>query len=196
MGRWRLGVDDSGRGFADDAADDYGAFVHAGEGEAGFLEQVGGNDRDQADAHIEGAEHLVGVQASEGLQVGEERRRVPGGEVDVRGEAAGENAGEVFGEAAAGDVSEAADDLCLNELADGGEIAAMRTHEGGADFIAELIDVLLGAIAGGAEEELEGEGVAGGVEAGGGEAEEVIAFADGFAGEHAGAADDSGEEAC
>ena len=47
------------------AAEDDGALVHAGEGEARFLEQVGGDDGDQADAHVEGAEHLVVIEAAE-----------------------------------------------------------------------------------------------------------------------------------
>ncbi len=111
------------------------------------------------------------------------------------GEAAGEDAGKVFGEAAAGDVGEACDDFRLDELADGREVAAVGAHERGADLVAELVDVLLGAVVGGLEEELEGERVAGGVEAVGGQAEEAVAFADGFAGEQAGAGDDAGHEA-
>jgi len=114
----------------------------------------------------------------------------------VCGEAAGEDAGKVFGEAAAGDVGETGDDFGLDEFANGREIAAVGAHEGSADLVAELVDVLLGAIVGGLEEELEGERIAGGVEAVGGEAEEAVAFADGFAGEQAGAADDAGHEAC
>lgn len=113
----------------------------------------------------------------------------------MRGEAAGEDAGKVFGEASAGDVGEAGDDFGLDELADGSEVAAVGTHEGRANLVAELVDILLGAIACGFEEELEGEGVAGGVEAVGGKAEEAVAFADGFAGDEARAADDAGEEA-
>ena len=195
LGRGRLGVDDAGWGLADDAAKDDGALVHTGEGEACLFEQVGGNDGDQADAHVEGAEHLVGVEVAELLKVRKKLRWIPCGEVDLSGEAAGKDSGKVFGEAPAGDVSEAACDLSLNELADGGEVAAVRAHEGGADFVAELVNVLLGAIACGAQQEFEGERVAGGVEAVGGQAEEVVAFADGLAGEQAGAADDTGEEA-
>jgi len=127
--------------------------------------------------------------------VSEEGRWIPGREIDLGGEAAGEDAGKVFGEAASGDMGEAADDFSLNELADGREVAAVGAHEGGADLIAELVDVLVGAIAGGLEEQLEGEGVAGGVEAVGGQAEEAVAFADGIAREQAGTADDAGEEA-
>ena len=127
--------------------------------------------------------------------MGEERRGIPGGEIDLGGEAAGKDAGKVFGEAAAGDVGEAADDFGLDELADGGEVAAVGAHEGGADFVAELVDVLFGAIAGGVEEQLESERLAGGVEAVGGTTEEIIAFANGVASDHAGATDDAGEEA-
>src|SRR6202034_1006073 len=126
------------------------------------LEQVRGNDRDQADAHVEGAEHLVGFEIAELLEVGEEGRWIPGREIDLSGEAAGEDAGKVLGEASSSDVGEAADDLSLNEFADGRKVAAVGAHEGGADLVAELVDVLVGAIAGGLEEQLEGEGVAGG----------------------------------
>jgi hypothetical protein len=68
-------------------------------------------------------------------------------------------------------------------------------HEGCSDFVAELVDVLVGAIVRGAEEELLRDGVAVGVEAVGGKGEEAIAFADGFSGEKAGTADDACEEA-
>jgi len=190
-----LAVGDAGAGFAVDAADDDGAFIHAGQGEAGLLEQVGGDDGDHADAHVEGAEHLVGFQFAEPLQVSEERWWVPGGEIDLSGEAAGKDARQVFGEAAAGDVGEAADDFGLDEFADRAEVAAVGSHEGCADLVAELVDVLVEAVAGLGDEDLLGERIAAGVEAVGGQGEQEVAVADGVAGEQARAADDAGEEA-
>jgi hypothetical protein len=191
----QLAVEDAGRGLADHAAEDDGALVHAGEREACLLEQVGGNDCDQADAHVEGTKHLVLIEAAEFLKMREEGWWIPGREVDLGGQAAGQDAGKVFGEASAGDVGEAADDLRLDELANGGEVAAMGTHESCSDLVAEFVDVLFGAVVGGLEQQLEGERVAGGVEAVGGQAEKAVAFADGIAGEQAGAGDDAGEEA-
>jgi hypothetical protein len=61
MGERSLDVGDAGGGFAEDAADVHGALVHAGEGEACLLEEVGWDEGDEADAHVEGAEHFGGV---------------------------------------------------------------------------------------------------------------------------------------
>ena len=64
------------------------------------------------------------------------------------GEAAGEQAVEVAGESAAGDVGEAGGDLGGEKLADGVEVAAVRAHERGASLLAEGGDVLVDAISG------------------------------------------------
>ena len=178
-----------------DAAYDEGALVHAGKSEAGLFEEVGGDDGDEADAHVEGAHHFFAVEVAELLEMDEQWGRIPCRAVDVGAEAAGEDAREVFGESSAGDVGKAANDFGLQQFANGREVAAVRTHEGGADLVAELVDVLVGVVAGDVEEQALGDGVAVGVEAVGGQSEEDVAVGDVVAGDEAWARDDAGEEA-
>jgi hypothetical protein len=110
-------------------------------------------------------------------------------------QAPGQDAREVRRDAAAGDVGEAADQreaalrLRAGELLDDREIAAVGAHEGRAGLVLELVDVVVGGVAGDLEEELAGERVAVGVEAVGGDAHEDVAGFDGLAGEDAGAVD-------
>ena len=103
----------------------------------------------------------------------------PSREVDDGGDAAGQDAGKVFGDAAAGDVGHAADDFGPgSELPDDGEVAAVGAHEGCAGLVLELVDVLVGAVVGDLEEQLAGERVAVGVQAVGGQADEDVADLD------------------
>ena len=73
----------------------------------------------------------------------------------------------------------------------------MGAHEGGAGLVLEFVDVLVGAVFGDFEEELAGEGVAVGVEAVGGQADEDVADLDVLAGDDVvavdGADDGAGE---
>ncbi len=119
----------------------------------------------------------------------EERRGLPGGEVHYGAHALGNDAGKVLRDAAAGDVGHAVDYFCAGELFDYGEVAAVGAHEGGAGLVLELVDVLLGAVLCDFEEELAGQGVAVGVEAVGGQADEDVAYFDGVAGDDLVAAD-------
>ena len=105
----------------------------------------------------------------------EQRWGLPGGQVDDGAHALGDDAGEVLGDAAAGDVGHAVDDLGSGELLDDGEVAAVGAHEGCAGLVLELVDVLLGAVLCDFEEELAGERIAVGVQAVGGEADEDVA---------------------
>jgi len=159
------------------------AFVGSVENGFGFFDLFGGDDDDEADAHVEGAEHLVLGYVAQMLQVLEEGWDGPAGEVDYGAHALRNDAGEIFCDAAAGDVGHAADDFCSGELFDDGEVAAVGAHEGGAGLILELVDVLLWAVLGDFEEELAGEGVAVGVEAVGGQADEDVAYLNGVAGD-------------
>src|SRR6266851_8448871 len=159
--------------FASDySADDAVALVGAVEDGFGLLHLFCGDYDDEADAHVERAEHLVLGYVAERLQVLEEGWGLPGGEVDECAHALGEDAGEVLRDAAAGDVGHAVDDFGSGEFFDDREVAAVGAHEGGAGLVLELVDVLLGAVLRDFEEELAGEGVAVGVEAVGGEADE------------------------
>ena len=148
-----------------------------------FLTVSAGHDDDEADAHVEGAQHLVLRDVAEVLQVLEEGRDGPSGEIDDGAHALGQDAGEVLGDAAAGDVGHAAHDCRRGELLDDGEVAAVGAHEGGAGLVLELVDVLLGAVFGDLEEQLASERVAVGVEAVGGQADEDVADLDVLAGD-------------
>ena len=64
---------------------------------------------DEADAAVEGLQHL-GLGDAGGLaQPAEDRRQAPGVEVDVGAEPLGQDARQVLGQPAAGDVGDAAD---------------------------------------------------------------------------------------
>ena len=194
-----------------DFADEVVALVGAVEDGFGFFDVLGRDDCDEADAHVEGAEHFFLLHVAELLEVSEERGDFPGAEVDVGVEAFGEDAGEILGDAAAGDVGHALDESSGGgsvgriewggagggELADNGKIGAVGAHEGGAGLVLEVVDVLLGTVFGDFEEELAGERIAVGVEAVRGQAEEAVAGLDAFAGDDARArngADDSASE--
>ena len=141
------------------------AFVGAVEDGFGFGELFGGDGGDEANAHVEGAEHLVLGDVAEMLEVFEQRRGCPGGEVDDRAHAFGQDAGEVFRDTATGDVGHARGDFGGGKLLDDGKIAAVGAHKGRAGLVLELVDVVLGVIVGDFEEEFAGERVAVGVEA-------------------------------
>src|SRR6267154_1009834 len=68
---------------------------------------VGGrNDKNHADAEVEGFEQAVGVHVSDFGEVFVNREDGPGGEIDDGFDAGGQNAREIAGDAAAGDVGE------------------------------------------------------------------------------------------
>ena len=163
---------------AGDASDDAVAFVSTVEDGLGFLYSLGRNYDDEADAHIEGAEHLILFDIAELLEMLEERRDGPGGEVDGCAHAFGDDAREVLGDASAGDVGHTVDDFGPGELLDDGEVAAVGAHEGGTGLVLEFVDVLLGAIFRDFKQQFAGEGVAVGVQAIGRQADEYVADLD------------------
>lgn len=146
------------------AADDVVAFVGAVENGLRFFHLFCGDYADEADAHVEGAEHLVFCDIAELLEVLEEGRDGPGGAVDDGTHALGDNAGQVFCDATTGDVGHSVYDFSPGEFFDDGEIAAVGAHEGGTGLVLEFVDVLIGAIFSDLEEEFACEGVAVGVE--------------------------------
>ena len=151
-----LGVDDFAGAAGDDASDDGVALVGAVEDGLYLLDLLGGDDGDEADAHVEGAEHLVFGDVAEVLQVLEERGDFPGGEFDVGVEAAGRMRGRfsvmpppvmwAMPRDETGGVPGVAGPR--GELLDDAEVAAVGAHEGCAGLVLELVDVLLGAVAG------------------------------------------------
>src|SRR4029077_14678267 len=108
---------------------------------------------------------------------------------------AGEDAGEIAGDAATGDVGEGGDPASREEIFDSGGVAEMRLEEFGADFVADFGDVSVGLKLGDFEGELAGEGVAVGVEAGGGKREQGVSGLYVFACEDIFAFDDADDEA-
>ncbi len=66
-------------------------------------------DHDHADAAVEGAQHLLVVEAASLGEPAEHRRQGPTGKVDVGGEAVWQHARQVLGQAAAGDVRQRLD---------------------------------------------------------------------------------------
>ena len=107
----------------------------------------------------------------------------------------GQDAREIVRDAAAGDVGHARGVVAGGELLDEAEVAAVGLHQGSAGFFLERVDVLLGLVLRDFEEELAGERVAVGVQAGGGEADEDVAGMDFGAGDQLGALDDADDEA-
>jgi len=75
-----------------------------------------GHDENHADAHVEGLQQLVGFDFSERGQKFEDRRDRPGGEVDLRFHAGGEDARQIAGNAAAGDVRESGNPATRDDI--------------------------------------------------------------------------------
>ena len=159
------------------------AFIGTVEDCLGLFYFFGGDNGDETDTHVEGAEHFVVLDVAEVLEVFEEGWNDPRCSVDDGAHSFGDDAGEVLGDPAAGDMGHAGDDFGTGELLDDGEVATVGSHEGGTGLVLELVDVVVGAIAGDFKEELAGEGVAVGMEAIGWYADEDVTDLDVFAGD-------------
>ena len=163
--------------------------VGAVENRLRLLKLLRGDDGDETDAHVEGAEHFVLLDIAEVLEMGEQRRNLPGGEVYDRVQTLGENARQVLRDAAAGDVGHARDKAARGELPDDAEVAAVRAHEGRAGLVLELVDVVIGAIFCDFKQQLAGERVAVGMETIRREPKEDVAGLDLLAGDDVGPVD-------
>ena len=150
---------------------------------------------DESDTHVECAQHLGLRDLAEGAQMFEDGQRRPGADLDLRGAVLGQDTGQVLSDSATGDVGHANCDAARTELLDDVEIAAVGFHEGRARLLFDGGDVLGGLVAGDLKEELAGERVAVGVEAGGGQSDEDVAGLDSFAGDHLVAVDSANNEA-
>ena len=163
--------------------------VRAVENGFGLLNLLSRDDDDEADAHVEGAEHLVLLNVAKVLKVLEQRGNGPAGQVDDSSHSAREDAGKILCDSAPGDMRHAADDACSGQLFDDGKVAAMGAHEGGAGLILELVDILIWAVLCDFKEQFAGEGVAVRVQAVGGQADENVADLDRFTRNDVGAVD-------
>ena len=99
------------------------------------LKRSAGIEGDEADAHIEGAEHLVLLDIAELLQVLEDGQNRPAAELDVGGGVFGQDARQVLGDSATGDVGHAAGVIAGGQLFDEAQVAAVSLHERGPGFL-------------------------------------------------------------
>ena len=79
------------------------------------LDLIRRHDQHHADAHVEDAQHLLGVDVAVLVQVAEDRQHRPRAELDLRVERLRKHARHVVGEAAAGDVRERVQGALLDE---------------------------------------------------------------------------------
>ena len=175
-----------------DAVDDFAG------GFEGMRDGVGvglADDGDHADAAVEGAGKLGGLDRAAGLEVGEQAREGPGVGVDDGVAALGQDARDIFEQPAAGDVGERADAA----LADDGEQALHVDARGGEEEVAEQMVLVED---GGAVElpavgldQLADEAEAVRMDPRAGESEDDVAGGDARAGEDAGALDRADAEA-
>ena len=103
--------------------------------------------------------------------------------------------GQIFSDAAAGDVRHAGGHSGGDEFLDHVEIAAVRLHQRRAGFLLDGGDVLAWFVFGHVEHQFAGERVAVGVQAGGGESDKNIACLDVGPGDHLVAIDGADDEA-
>jgi hypothetical protein len=89
-------------------------------------------------------QEFVGIDFAELGEIFEDGRNGPSVEIDDGLDAAGKYAGEITGDAAAGDVGEGRDPAFVEKIFDGGRVAEMRLEEFGADFVADFGDVGIG----------------------------------------------------
>ena len=127
-----------------------------------LVQVAGRDDDDHADAHVEGAVHLLVGDAPALLDQAEERRHLPGARGAARApRPCGQDARDVAREAAAGDVDERPHLVALEERLERGEVAAVRRRAAPRPTRgAELGQVRVDAVAEGLEEHLARERVA------------------------------------
>ena len=87
----------------------------------------------------------------------------------------GRYAGQVFRNAAPGNVGHAHHQVGGGELFDHCQVAAMHLHQRRPGLVLQVVDVLVGRVAGYLKKELARQGIAVGVQAGGRKADEHIA---------------------
>ena len=89
-----------------DAADHVEFFFCAVKESLGAGEFCSGDDGDEPDAHVEGAHHFVLRDLAEVAKVVEDRQDGPGADLGLRAGSLGQDAGQIFSDAAAGDVGQ------------------------------------------------------------------------------------------
>ena len=120
-------------------------------------------DDDHADAHVEGSVHLRFGDASDLLHDAEDRRHGPTPALDFDRSAFGQDARDVFDEAAARYVRERFDDAGVEQTFERSKVTEVRLQQSLADRHAERVESRVHAVARDLEEELTRERVAVGV---------------------------------
>src|SRR6516164_1177207 len=127
-----------------DAADSVALLATTFEDGLCLLELLGGNHQHHADAHVEGAHHVVVRNVPDGLQVTEDGENGPGVDFDNGSRSFGKHAREVLGNASPANVSHGADRLGFNHAAHNRPLALVRAHQFAADFAFDLVHVGVG----------------------------------------------------
>ena len=84
------------------------------------------HDENHANAHVERLQELVGFDFSERGEKFEDRRYRPGREIDLRLYASGEDARQVAGNSASGDVRETGNPSARDDIFERGSVAQVR----------------------------------------------------------------------
>ncbi len=163
-------------------ADDPAGEVLFGEVRLDLSGGFGGDDQDEAQAHVEDVEHFLLFDIGERFQPGEDRVRLPALAVDRHAAVFGDDSDEVVGDAASRDVCEAVDRGVALELLEQADdwfgVDFGRFEESLTDCAVEFGDVGVDFQLGDLEDGFADEAVAVGVEAGGGDADHRVAGAD------------------
>jgi len=149
-----------------DAADDVKLLFGTIEERLRFAELVSGHDDDESDTHVEGAKHLVLGNVAERSKVFEDWQHRPGTKLDLSGSAARQDARQVFGDAAASDVSHTRREPRIHELLNDGQVAAVDFHQSRSGFLLNGAHILCWLVLRYFEKELACERVAIGMEPG------------------------------
>jgi len=167
----------------DDPADGEGLFADALQYGLRFLEFCRGDDQQHAQAHVEGAQHLVLRNVAQLLQVLEQGQHRPGAEFDDGCGSPRQHARQILSDAAAGNVGQRGNASRIDQLFQRRPVTLVGAHQLITDFILDLVDVGFRRVAGHFEEQFAGQRISVGVQAIGGHAENDVADLHVFAGD-------------
>src|SRR5215467_5376797 len=193
MRRWRLAITDFALALNNSS---YGVVLLARAITYGFglFKFLCGNDKQHADAHVEGAQHFVLRNVTERLQVSKDGQHGPRSELDHGSRPAGQNARKIFGDASAGDVRQRRNALGHQQFLDDCPIAAVCLHELVADLALDLVDVSFRLVFRYFEQKFACQRIAVGMQSAGGQADDDVPWLDSFAGDDFFALDNADDE--
>src|SRR5699024_11952555 len=132
------------------------------------------HDGHHADTHVEGLLHLLTWHTAQGGDGAEDLPRGPGGTRHLRDQALRDHAGHVAGQSTTGDVAEHVHLALGDERQAVLGVDACRLEQFLTEGASEILDVGIHGQPRGVEEDVAGQGVAVGVQAGGGHADDDI----------------------